>query len=410
MSALVIEPLYYYTDVVGSPEQPIGVVLAFGDAAGPNELVAGLPLVVRALLELQRAGARDLVLLIEDESIGAQLIDDPRIRANVAVRVASSMAALSDVVTERPAVVVPAVAVAHRDVYRALMEAAQNGRAVRAEPPGGLGPFVATPETLAAVQDLETISAGWVIRADDAVGRRRIVRELFEGCRKPVDGIVSRHLNRHISIFVSKRIVDTSLSPNTITLLTLLLGVAAAFATARATYGWMVIGAALLQLNSILDGVDGELARVRFQHSKLGQWLDTVCDDLANTMFYAGAAYAAFQLPHLPPWLAWCGAAAVVGSLLTMTMYYAELIRLGVGDFYALDVGQDVERSGWWAAINRGARYLVKRDFFVFGFFVAAVLGILPYMLPIMAVGTAVTVISGARITLARLARRRREA
>ena len=209
-----------------------------------------------------------------------------------------------------------------------------------------------------------------------------------------------------MSIFVSKRIVNTKLSPNTITVLTLFLGVAAALVTAQATYTSMLIGAALLQLNSILDGVDGELARVRFQYSKLGQWLDTVCDDLANTMFYAGTAYAAFQLPHLPAWLAWCGVVAVVGSLLTMMMYYAELVRLGVGDFYALDVGQDVERTGWWAAVNRGARYLVKRDFFVFGFLVAAALGILPHILPVMAVGTVVTVASGIRITLARLRRR----
>lgn len=374
----------------------------------PRAPVAGIPLALRAILELARAGVERITLLIDDEAVGRELAADERVAVAVEVVAATSLAALEAAI-EGVSVVVPACAVAHRDAYRDLVSAAREERLVHARTENGDGPFTATREVaraFAAGRDAlaghAPIDVSWAVRADDEAGRRRIEYELFEGCRKPVDGIVSRHLNRHVSIFVSKRIVDTRLSPNTITVMTLFLGVAAAVVTAHATYGAMVAGAALLQLNSILDGVDGELARVRFQYSKLGQWLDTVCDDLANTMFYGGAAYAAFQLPGLPPWLPWCGVAAVIGSVLTMSMYYAELVRLGSGDFYALDVGQDEARTGWWAALNRGARYATKRDFFVFGFLVAAVLGILPYILPIMAVGTLATVITGLRITVAR--------
>lgn len=396
---------------VASTEQPKGVVLAFGEASGgvpPRAAVAGLPLALRAILELSRAGVTRIALLIEDEAAGRELAADERIAAEVEIVRAASLDALEAAIEEM-SVVVPAAFVAHRDVYRDLADAARAGRLVHAPAENGAGAFTATRDVARALAAREhalaghaPIAAPWAIRADDAAGRRRIVYELFEGCRKPVDGIVSRHLNRHVSIFVSKRIVDTRLSPNTITVMTLFLGVAASLVTARASYGAMVLGAGLLQLNSILDGVDGELARVRFQYSKLGQWLDTVCDDLANTMFYGGAAYAAFQLEGLPSWLPWFGVAAVIGSVLTMTMYYAELVRLGSGDFYALDVGQDEIRTGWWAALNRGARYVTKRDFFVFGFLIAAVLGILPYLLPIMAVGTLATVVTGLRITLAR--------
>jgi CDP-L-myo-inositol myo-inositolphosphotransferase len=45
-----------------------------------------------------------------------------------------------------------------------------------------------------------------------------------------------------------------------------------------------VAGFALEQLQSILDGCDGELARVRFQQSKLGAWLDTFVDDVLNVL------------------------------------------------------------------------------------------------------------------------------
>src|SRR6266496_2179547 len=37
-------------------------------------------------------------------------------------------------------------------------------------------------------------------------------------------------------------------------------------------------------VQSILDGCDGELARVRLQQSKLGAWLDTFVDDVLNVL------------------------------------------------------------------------------------------------------------------------------
>ena len=372
---------------MATPDQPKGIVVARGDAA--FDRVAGLTLALRALLELSRAGVDDLTLVVDEGVDASAVVTDPRVGP-----VEISTESVSTLV-DRPAVVIFAEAAAARSVYGDLVAAAKRGRAVRTADDG---PHVALPSADGA--EPETIDVEWVER-----DRRRIIDNLFEACRKPVDGIVSRHLNRHVSIFVSKRIVNWSVSPNTITLLTLVLAVASALTTARATYGWMLIGAALLQLNSILDGVDGELARVRFQHSKLGQWLDTVCDDVANTGFYAALTYASFQIPSVPEWVAWSGVAGVVLSMVTMATYYAELIRLGSGDFYALDVGQEQERTGLWHRINRGARYVTKRDFFVFAFFVAALIGILPYVLPVVAAGTVATAVTGIRITFRRWAR-----
>ena len=46
----------------------------------------------------------------------------------------------------------------------------------------------------------------------------------------------------------------------------------------------MVAGFACQHVQSILDGCDGELARVRMQQSKLGAWLDTFVDDVLNVL------------------------------------------------------------------------------------------------------------------------------
>jgi len=45
-------------------------------------------------------------------------------------------------------------------------------------------------------------------------------------------------------------------------------------------YAAAVAGFGLAQLQSVLDGCDGELARVRFQQSAIGEWLDTITDDV----------------------------------------------------------------------------------------------------------------------------------
>ena len=248
---------------------------------------------------------------------------------------------------------------------------------------------------------------GWLADARTREGRQRAVYELFEACRKPVDGIVSRHLNRHVSIFVSKLLVDTAVSPNAVSLVCFGLGVAAAALVAQPSWAAMVAGASLLQVNSILDGVDGELARVRFQGSKLGEWLDTVSDDVSNALFYAGTAWASRLLPEPAPTLAPFGFGAVILALVTMAFYYTELVRLGRGDAYVLDTGAAEPRTGAWAAINTAVRYVLKKDFFVFSFVIAALLGVLPWVLPVAFFGTVATAITGARITLRRWTKRR---
>ena len=50
----------------------------------------------------------------------------------------------------------------------------------------------------------------------------------------------------------------------------------------------MLIGAILSVFASILDGCDGEVARLRFQDSAFGCWLETVCDYLYYVFIFAG--------------------------------------------------------------------------------------------------------------------------
>ena len=187
--------------------------------------------------------------------------------------------------------------------------------------------------------------------------------------------------------------------------MTFAVGVLGAVAVARGSYASMLVGALLFQLNSILDGVDGELARVRFQESKLGEWIDTVSDDLCNVLFYVGMAIGAAG--HGPWWLPLLGYGAAIAAAGTMVFYYAELVRLGRGDFYALswDTGSP---SGFGARVVAIFVLVLKKDLFIFLFVIAAALGVLPFTLPVVFAATLVTLGAGiVRTVRGGLARRR---
>jgi phosphatidylglycerophosphate synthase len=167
--------------------------------------------------------------------------------------------------------------------------------------------------------------------------------------------------------------------------LTFLLAVAAAVFVARGGYVNTLIGAFLFQWNSILDGVDGELARVRFQHSTLGQWLDTVSDDLSNVIFYAALGIGARGMPWGRELMA-CGLFAVPVAVITAAIYYTEMARIGSGDLYAIDWGFDkAPPPGLAGKFLIFWRTVLKKDFTILWFLFMAVCGVLPWILPFIA-------------------------
>jgi len=120
--------------------------------------------------------------------------------------------------------------------------------------------------------------------------RRTAESLLVRSLRRNTDGIVSRWLNRPVSLFLSRFFFSRlPLTPNHITLLAGAIGwVAIALMFAWPGYTWVVIGALLFHISSILDGCDGEVARLRFQFSRFGEWLDNVLDEINNAAFVAG--------------------------------------------------------------------------------------------------------------------------
>lgn len=389
--------------------------------AAPSDRLAGLSLALRCVLTLQKEGIARVALVVRDALDAQEVTADRRVHVSVDTVLASTpeeglLAAARSL--ESPMLVAEHDVVADPLIYRRLREVgadltSAHGAVFAARGQDVLGPFVARREfieqacaegapTFDIVDPLsdgrartEEMGASFAHHVTTEAGHQAAFDALFEACRKPVDGIVARNINRHISIAFSKRLVDTPLTPNQMSLFTFTLGIAAAVSASRGGYLSILIGAFLLQWNSILDGVDGELARVRFQHSKLGQWLDTVSDDASNMLFYAGLALGSREIPVVGPWLALCGFVAVGASLLATAQMYAELIRVGSGDLYAIE--WDFDKAAPATALGKFLlffRYAVKKDFALLFFLGMAVLGVLPYALPVIAGGAIGTLIA----------------
>ena len=119
--------------------------------------------------------------------------------------------------------------------------------------------------------------------------RRMLVKTAVKGAS---DGFVSRNLNRKISTEISALLVDR-VTPNGITAFTFVLGILSALLT----LGSLPLAGILYQLSSILDGVDGEIARASLRTSRLGGYIDSILDRYVDGSFLALLAYSTLNEP-----------------------------------------------------------------------------------------------------------------
>ena len=102
---------------------------------------------------------------------------------------------------------------------------------------------------------------------------------------KPQDGFVSRFLNRPISRRITSVLLKFPIHPSTWTISICILPLIASVFFARGDYVSIVIGAAIFQVFSILDGCDGEIARAKNLESKFGERLDYFCDFVSSLLY-----------------------------------------------------------------------------------------------------------------------------
>jgi len=198
---------------------------------------------------------------------------------------------------------------------------------------------------------------------------------LLRSLIKQNEGFMSRHFERRISLAITRRLATTSVTPNTMTLVSLAVGLAAAPFFLSASALWQLTGALLFLAHSILDGCDGELARLKFLQSRRGAILDFWGDNAVHVAVFSCFAIG-WTLSAGTLWPLALGAVAVIATLASAAVVFSRT---------AEDRAPDANSP----AAARLAAALASRDF-IYLVIVFAAFGKAWWFLVAVAVGTPV--------------------
>lgn len=110
------------------------------------------------------------------------------------------------------------------------------------------------------------------------------------------DALMARVVNRRLSWRLSLRLARTHVTPNQVTIINTALGLGCAALLASTFYLLRLCGALLFLLSITLDGVDGELARLRMLESRFGKRLDVITDNVVHVAVFVGIAVGCYRL------------------------------------------------------------------------------------------------------------------
>ena len=195
---------------------------------------------------------------------------------------------------------------------------------------------------------------------------------LLQSLIKPSEGFMSRHVERRISLAVTRRLAGTRVTPNAMTVVSVGIGLIGAPFFLAADSGRQLIGALLFLTHSILDGCDGELARLKFQESRAGAVFDFWGDNLVHVAVFSCMAIG-WALASGSAWPLALGIVTIVSALATATVAARRFIGGAAADAES--------------AVGQLAEALSHRDF-IYLIAILAALGKASWFLVPAAVGT----------------------
>jgi 1L-myo-inositol 1-phosphate cytidylyltransferase / CDP-L-myo-inositol myo-inositolphosphotransferase len=260
-------------------------------------VVAGLPLLRRIVLAGQRAGFARVVVQGDPSSFD-------RLLGGTA---ATALSGTARVTTSRCRIVILAANVVPQARWlRALRELeieterlyadAGATAVIDTDEPAAVLAAAASSRSIGHLVDALRARFDWAdLKADD-VGRFPLAAAsdsgkaeswLLRSLIKQREGFMSRHFERRISLALTRRLAVTRITPDVMTLVSLAIGLAGAPFFLSSSPAYQLTGALLFLLHSILDGCDGELARLKFMESLHGAILDFWGDNVVHVAVFA---------------------------------------------------------------------------------------------------------------------------
>ena len=299
-------------------------------------VVGGLPLLRRIVLAATAAG------------YGQVLVRSPEPMTDGLSGTRATMLTLGSVpptVSGRRVVVMPANVVPQTRWLRSLLEAPMKreslavdrgliavvdtddpGAVVRATARAADASALVTElgQTFAHAPPLADVEGRFPIVATGDVARAE--RWLLRSLIKQREGFMSRHFERRVSLALTRRLANTSITPNMMTVISGAVGLLGATFFLSPAPRWQLTGALLFLAHSILDGCDGELARLKFQHSHWGAVLDFWCDNVVHVAVFLCIAVG-WSRDIGAAWPLGLGAVASVATVGSAAVFFGRIIE-----------------------------------------------------------------------------------
>ena len=139
-----------------------------------------------------------------------------------------------------------------------------------------------------------------------------------------VEEIFDLYFYRPLAFLLVKAIYITSITPNQLTVISMILGVIGGFFYSFGNHSVFITGAVLVLLYNVFDCSDGQLARLKKNGTAVGRILDGIADYVVSVAVYFGIAFG-YANSSSNPLLWW---------IITATAGFSNAIQSGLLDFY----------------------------------------------------------------------------
>ncbi len=139
-----------------------------------------------------------------------------------------------------------------------------------------------------------------------------------------------RQYDARLARWLVTPLVDTRVTPNHLTTLRLIVGLACAWAFAQGGYAMANLGAVLLVLSNFIDHTDGELARISGKTSRIGHFYDLASDAFVTVLLFGGIGMGVAAVSREPFPLPVAVSASVLGWMAGIAVALIFFLRMRI--------------------------------------------------------------------------------
>jgi phosphatidylglycerophosphate synthase len=192
-----------------------------------------------------------------------------------------------------------------------------------------------------------------------------------------------------MSLPISIALIRTPLTANQLSVMLVAVGFYSAWLFSKGHYLAGVLGGFLSLAASVLDGCDGEIARLKYQESALGCWIETCGDYSYYIAIFVGLTIGAARQTGWELFY-WLGGIALAGTLLSFALLIYLRTRITAGQPEKLhDIARTRFKAGSsrWSKIVWRLAFVATRAAMPYGIMALALVNALPLVVLLAAIG-----------------------